>query len=54
MASVTSRLCSKPSLVNLLSKRSYFGYVNEPAHPVPGKKPKWVSAAEAVSVVKSG
>lgn len=34
--------------------RNYFTYVNEPAHPIPNKVPKVVSAAEAVSVVKSG
>lgn len=34
--------------------RSYYTYVNEPSHPIPGKKPKTVSAQEAVSVIKSG
>lgn len=34
--------------------RTYYTYVNEPSHPIPGKKPKTVSAQEAVSVVKSG
>lgn len=32
----------------------FHSYVNEPYHPIPGKKPKLVSAEEAVSVVKSG
>lgn len=34
--------------------RTFYTYVNEPSHPIPGKKPKTVSAQEAVSVVKSG
>ena len=34
--------------------RNYYTYVNEPAHPIPNKVPKVLSAAEAVSVVKSG
>ena len=34
--------------------RTYYTYVNEPSHPIPGKKPKTVTAEEAVSVVKSG
>jgi len=34
--------------------RTFYTYVAEPAHPIPGKKPKWASAEEAVSVVKSG
>lgn len=39
---------------NLKCLRTYYSYCNEPTHPVPGKQPKWLSAEEAVSVVKSG
>ena len=46
-------ITGRPS-INNLARRTYYSYVNEPAHPVPGKKPKWSSAAEAVSAVKSG
>lgn len=38
----------------LVSNHQYHGYANEPTHPIPNKQPKWMSAAEAVSVVKSG
>lgn len=34
--------------------RSFYSYSNEPTHVIPGKEPKWMSAEEAVSVVKSG
>lgn len=39
---------------NLKCLRTYYSYCNEPTHPIPGKQPKWMSAEEAVSVVKSG
>jgi hypothetical protein len=39
----------------VLNNRSFHGYVAEPAHPIPGKKPKVISdPEEAVSVVQSG
>ena len=37
-----------------ISPRLLHSYVNEPYHPIPGKRPKLVTAEEAVSVVKSG
>jgi len=42
------------SIVLPTIRRTYYSYVNEPTHPIPGKTPKWVSAEEAVQVVKSG
>ncbi|KAI1283759.1 4-hydroxybutyrate coenzyme A transferase [Halotydeus destructor] len=33
---------------------SFHSYVAEPAHPIPGKKPRYVSVEEAVSTIKSG
>jgi len=35
------------------SGRTFYTYTNEPSHAIPGKKPKVLSAAEAMSVVKS-
>lgn len=37
-----------------LVKRSLYSYCNEPAHPTPGKEPRWMSASEAMNFVKSG
>lgn len=34
--------------------RLFHSYVNEISHPIPGRTPKFVTAEEAVSVVKSG
>ncbi|KAI1281891.1 4-hydroxybutyrate coenzyme A transferase [Halotydeus destructor] len=57
------RLCSRTYLVRgsnsgtataASGTRTFYSYVNEPAHPIPGKKPKTMSAEEAMSVVKSG
>lgn len=53
LRSITS-LRQIPSLSNVLASRTYFTYNNEPTHPIPDRTPKWVSPAEAVSVVKSG
>lgn len=35
-------------------KRPLYSYCNEPAHPIGGKKPSWMSAEEAMRFVKSG
>ena len=40
--------------VPLCNNRLFHGYTNEPTHSIPGKEPRWMSAEEAVSVVKSG
>ena len=37
-----------------VGKRFLHGYTRELTHPIPGKIPNFVSAEEAVSVVKSG
>ncbi|CAG9760113.1 unnamed protein product [Ceutorhynchus assimilis] len=36
------------------SSRTYFTYVNEPAQPIKGKEPKWVSAEDAFQDLQSG
>lgn len=51
---VTRSYVLSPSILNHISGRNYYTYVNEPAHPIPNKKPKVLSASEALSVVKSG
>lgn len=43
-----------PSAIAVVAVQRFHGYANEPTHPIPGRKPKTVSAADAVSVVKSG
>lgn len=35
------------------SVRTYYGYCNEPTHPL-DRKPEWKSAEEAMQFVKSG
>lgn len=47
-------LSSSSSPLSALVSRNFFSYANEPTHPIPGKEPKRMTAAEAVSVVKSG
>lgn len=42
------------SLKIVSSSRNYFTYTNEPAQPIQGKSPKWVSAEEAFQDMKSG
>lgn len=53
-ALLSSREASSMLKPSSLAGRNYYTYVNEPAHPIPNKTPKVMSAAEAVSVVKSG
>lgn len=36
------------------TSRTYYTYVNEPAQPIKGKEPKWVSAENAFEALKSG
>lgn len=43
-----------PTLLNRKPARNFFTYVNEPAQPLPGKEPKWVSADKAFECLKSG
>lgn len=45
-------LRNKTSLTN--SSRNFTEAVREPAQPLGSKQPKWMSADEAVKVVKSG
>lgn len=42
-----------PRLSTGLARHSFYTYANEPAHPIPGRKPQFVSAEQALSVVKS-
>lgn len=42
------------SLKTVSTSRNYFTYTNEPAQPIQGKSPKWVSAEEAFQDLKSG
>ena len=53
-SSCSHSLHSPLTSVAVAAHRSFYSYVNEPAHPIPGKTPKWATAEEAVSVVKSG
>lgn len=41
------------SLKTLSAPRNYFTYTNEPAQPIQGKEPKWVSAEEAFQDLNS-
>lgn len=42
------------SFKTVSSSRNYFTYTNEPAQPIQGKSPKWVTAEEAFQDMKSG
>lgn len=58
MATAAKQMSTKFSnVLNSLKKgsgRSYYTYVNEPAQPIKGKEPKWVSAENAFEALKSG
>ena len=38
----------------ILARRFYEGTALEPFHPIPNRKPKFMSADESVKIVKSG
>ena len=40
--------------VSLTGRSFHESFSQEPCHPIPGKEPKWMSAEESVSVIKSG
>lgn len=52
---LTSKIsCRALPLKAVSASRTYFTYVNEPAQPIQGKEPKWVSAEEAFQDLQSG
>lgn len=40
--------------VALCPQALFHSYTIEPSHPIPKREPKWATAEEAVSIVKSG
>lgn len=56
MASVVKQLprISGSKVAKCVASRNYYSYVNEPAQQIKDKEPKWVSAEEAVKIIKSG
>eukprot|EP00794_Sanderia_malayensis_P009661 gene9661-10648_t len=48
------RLGSIVSNARIFARTFYEGHTSEPFHPIPNKKPRYMSADEAVKVVKSG
>ncbi|XP_046360100.2 4-hydroxybutyrate coenzyme A transferase-like [Haliotis rufescens] len=52
--SIRALLTSSVRNINGCISRTYYLYSSEPFHPYPERQPKWMSAEEAVSVIKSG
>ncbi|KAF7271656.1 hypothetical protein GWI33_015505 [Rhynchophorus ferrugineus] len=55
LRSLTNKISSRALPLKAVSaSRTYFTYVNEPAQPIKGKEPKWVSPEEAFQDLQSG
>ena len=55
-ASVSTYSCAPASQRHPLTipTRGFHFYTTEPFHPIPGKVPEWMTASEAVSMIRSG